>query len=130
MWVKSKCVLCRHSERCCPAFPGPQLVTAEVAADGLRWGAPQGVLSEQADGPVPKVIANPPIVDPRTGHWVLPFWRETPRGEVVCPTKAPGGDYASVLISQDEVPSPPPPPSPMPLPPFPQEGGPYSLPDL
>jgi len=79
-----------------------KLVTAEVAADGLRWGAPRGVLSEQADGPVPKVIANPPIVDPRTGHWVLPFWRETPRGEVVCPTKAPGGDYASVLISQDE----------------------------
>lgn len=63
---------------CCSLWgrgvPGGQLVTAEVTAQGLRWGSPRVVLSEQAYGPVPKVIANPPIVDPSTGRWVLPYW--------------------------------------------------------
>mmetsp|Transcript_24136 Transcript_24136/g.57488 ORF Transcript_24136/g.57488 Transcript_24136/m.57488 type:complete len:388 (-) Transcript_24136:59-1222(-) len=84
--------------------PGGDLKVVRLHTSGgaLRWQAPETILSEEDGGPVPKVIANPPIVDPATGHWILPYWRESPRGEVVCPTKVEGGDFASALISSDQ----------------------------
>ena len=50
------------------------MVTADTLASGLRWGTPKVIMSEEAFGPVPKVIANPPIIDPKTSAWVLPYW--------------------------------------------------------
>jgi hypothetical protein len=48
-------------------------------------------LSEEAEGYIPKVIANRPVIT-TTGHWVLPMWREDPgpadcRSVMICSSR-------------------------------------------
>ncbi|KAK3274877.1 hypothetical protein CYMTET_16966 [Cymbomonas tetramitiformis] len=45
--------------------------------DGVNWGTPKVVLSQDAEGGVPKVIANKPVLL-ESGMLLLPFWREDP----------------------------------------------------
>jgi len=84
-----------------------KVMTVEVSSTaGLdhRWSAPRVVLQE-ADGNIPKVIGNPPLVVPLLGggeHWVLPYWRERPRGrtqDLACQPDAPA--YSGTLVSAD-----------------------------
>lgn len=71
--------------------------------DGASWGPRKLVLSENHEGHIPKVVANPPIVL-RNGssggeEWLLPYWRQRPRGPAQC--KASGRDWAGVISSTD-----------------------------
>ncbi|KAK3257856.1 hypothetical protein CYMTET_33071, partial [Cymbomonas tetramitiformis] len=47
-----------------------------------EWSAPEPILLEEAEGPIPKVISNPPLV--LGGRWLLPYWRQNPRGAANC----------------------------------------------
>ena len=61
-------------------FPGGDIkMTTSADKDLLRWARPRVVLSQDAESGVPKVLANKLIVR-SSGEWVLPFWREIPRG--------------------------------------------------
>ena len=46
------------------------------------WTTPTPIFTEEEDGTIPKVISNPPVEV--GGHWVLPYWRQNPRGVSVC----------------------------------------------
>eukprot|EP00976_Prorocentrum_cordatum_P000002 112-Prorocentrum_minimum.AAC.1 len=47
----------------------------------LKWSPPRMLLGEDEGDNIPKVIGNPPTATgPRGGRWVLPYWREKPRG--------------------------------------------------
>ena len=41
-----------------------------------KWTKAVTILSQEEGGGIPKVIANSLIVMKKTGHWVLPYWRE------------------------------------------------------
>jgi hypothetical protein len=41
-----------------------------------KWTRAVTILSQDEGGGIPKVIANSLIVMKKTGHWVLPYWRE------------------------------------------------------
>jgi len=49
---------------------------------------------------VPKVLGNPPIVL-GDGRWLLPFWREAPRGQTLCRANPEAADGAGALLSPD-----------------------------
>lgn len=57
------------------------------------------IFTEEDDGFIPKVISNPPVEV--GGRWVLPYWRQNPRGESVCQTHMHQGDFSGVLVSGD-----------------------------
>jgi len=76
-------------------------VLAVSSADGDVWSNPTALLRHPVPGPeggAPFVTANPPAVSEQ-GHWVLPFWAESPKGSV-CEwgRKAP---RAGVLVSKN-----------------------------
>ena len=82
--------------------PGGDLKVTSLDLRTGRWTAPRLVLSQDADGGVPKVTANKPAVL-SNGHWVLPYWRERAMlakdGEA-CEAMR-GGEGAGVVISED-----------------------------
>lgn len=51
---------------------------------GERWSKPRTLLSQDAYGGLPKVIANKVTVL-SNGSWALPFWTEFPRKAVQPP---------------------------------------------
>eukprot|EP00899_Mesostigma_viride_P008044 jgi/Mesvir1/17240/Mv07652-RA.2 len=74
--------------------------------DGVNWSPPRVVHSMDADGTIPKVIANKMVVL-SSGEWLLPYWRENlilqksnwPKGQEHC--RADASAYAGVLVSAD-----------------------------
>ncbi|KAK3261932.1 hypothetical protein CYMTET_29191 [Cymbomonas tetramitiformis] len=84
--------------------PGGDVKMMTISLGTLKWSDPHLVYVEASDGHIPKVIGNPPIAVTLPGagrrtQWLLPYWREKPRGRAVCTTKAP--DYSGVLTSVD-----------------------------
>lgn len=57
------------------------------------------IFTEEDDGLIPKVISNPPVEV--GGRWVLPYWRQNPRGVSVCQPDMHQGDFSGVLVSVD-----------------------------
>ena len=84
--------------------PGGDIYVEELVSDVRFSGSPTLVLSESTPGGnIPKVIANPPAVS-ENGNWVLPYWREVPRGENVspsCRTRASKEEYAGVVSTNN-----------------------------
>lgn len=74
---------CSHSSRLFLFFsesrkamsPGGDIKLIISDTAGLTWGEPTVLLTHEADGGVPKVLANKLCVM-ADGRWLLPFWRE------------------------------------------------------
>ena len=84
--------------------PGGDIYVEELVSE-MRWsGSPTLVLAESTPGGnVPKVIANPPAVT-KTGNWVLPYWREVPRGmnlSPACMTHQSKEEFAGVVTTNN-----------------------------
>eukprot|EP00899_Mesostigma_viride_P006786 jgi/Mesvir1/16108/Mv08396-RA.3 len=58
--------------------PGGDIQMISTADLGNTWSDPVIVYAHEADGGVPKVLANRLCVLRENGRWVLPFWREPP----------------------------------------------------
>eukprot|EP00192_Tetraselmis_astigmatica_P006231 CAMPEP_0117666876 /NCGR_PEP_ID=MMETSP0804-20121206/10630_1 /TAXON_ID=1074897 /ORGANISM="Tetraselmis astigmatica, Strain CCMP880" /LENGTH=518 /DNA_ID=CAMNT_0005474491 /DNA_START=366 /DNA_END=1922 /DNA_ORIENTATION=- len=85
-------------------FPGGDVKMTKTE-DLLTWEKPTVVYSQDQDNGVPKVLANKLVVR-SNGEWVLPFWREIPRGGKAltkgkCVTGAMRAS-AGVLVSTDK----------------------------
>jgi len=85
-------------------FPGGD-VKMTGSQDLEHWDKPLLVYSQDHDFGVPKVLANKMIVT-HSGDWVLPFWREIPRGgKALTPGKCVSTSMrasAGVLVSKDK----------------------------
>eukprot|EP00238_Polyblepharides_amylifera_P013106 CAMPEP_0196574354 /NCGR_PEP_ID=MMETSP1081-20130531/4083_1 /TAXON_ID=36882 /ORGANISM="Pyramimonas amylifera, Strain CCMP720" /LENGTH=387 /DNA_ID=CAMNT_0041892349 /DNA_START=68 /DNA_END=1231 /DNA_ORIENTATION=+ len=57
--------------------PGGDIKVVESTDLGGSWSHPRTILTHEADGGVPKVLANKLTVL-SSGAWVLPYWREPP----------------------------------------------------
>eukprot|EP01045_Picozoa_sp_COSAG04_P024225 COSAG04_NODE_2996_length_3295_cov_4.057259_3_plen_160_part_00 len=55
--------------------PGGDIKCITSDSAGLEWSEPRTILTHEADGGVPKVLANKLCVT-TSGVWLLPFWRE------------------------------------------------------
>lgn len=55
--------------------PGGDIKAMHYDLATHRWSEPKLLLSQDADGGIPKVTANKPAVL-SDGSWVLPYWRE------------------------------------------------------
>ena len=86
--------------------PGGDLLYVASDDSGATWSSPQLMLPYDAEGGIPKVVANKMAVL-GSGAWVLPFWREPGktcpklRSEVKDPKDIVKGS-AGVLISGDQ----------------------------
>lgn len=56
------------------ASPGGDIKLITTDDMGASWSVPSTLLTHEADGGVPKVLANKLCIVPSTGAWVLPFW--------------------------------------------------------
>ena len=82
--------------------PGGDIMMVGYDVMANEWGRPRKLLGIEADGGIPKVTANKPIVL-STGEWVLPFWRERAllnKKSRAC-GQLRGKGSAGVLISED-----------------------------
>lgn len=82
--------------------PGGDIKLAWLDLHTGAWSTPQLVLSQDADGGVPKVTANKPVVM-STGEWVLPYWRE--RAMLATGPECEslkGREGAGVVVSRDD----------------------------
>ncbi|GHP06599.1 hypothetical protein PPROV_000534400 [Pycnococcus provasolii] len=94
-----------------PWRAGGDLRVATSKDAGLTWTVSQTpLLTEASQGNRPKVLANGPVElrGSNGTRWVLPFWRQPPRGSgrTFCKTAAGGGvrgpETHGVLVSDDE----------------------------
>eukprot|EP00873_Tetraselmis_striata_P007734 jgi/Tetstr1/427998/TSEL_018071.t1 len=81
--------------------PGGDIKGVRYDLTTQEWGQPQLILSQDADGGIPKVTANKAI-ELSTGEFVMPFWRERALlgGNGAC-QQLRGSPGAGVLVSED-----------------------------
>ena len=84
--------------------PGGDLKLIESFDRGQAWSVPRTLLTHEADGGVPKLLAGA-LVETRSGAWILPLMRTPPAS--LRPTPAPGASpdctsaSAGVLVTRD-----------------------------
>ena len=75
--VDSHAEMCHHTPKSL-WVPGGDIKYIKSIGDPAenKWTKAVTILSQDEGGGIPKVIANSLIVMKKTGHWVLPYWRE------------------------------------------------------
>tara|TARA_B100001778_G_scaffold224533_1_gene186304 strand:+ start:273 stop:2168 length:1896 start_codon:yes stop_codon:yes gene_type:complete len=75
--VNSHAEMCHHTPKSL-WVPGGDIKYIKSIGDPAdnKWTKAVTILSQGEGGGIPKVIANSLIVMKKTGHWVLPYWRE------------------------------------------------------